>query len=516
MRRIATSSLVMGCLLSLKGGEGGPRRVWTLTLAALLLTLLFPHPAQAVPKVLVILSSGYTLEDVRQGEQLDQFQGIGRQGSATLVLPVADGEPSDPAVFLSVGAGIPMSAPRNSGPRFLEGNVERTVADVAADMFSCVGSEGDVVCRAYRRRFGSYPPLNAAAVHVGLPALLRSQRPEQAKRLGALGEILHRNKLSVGLYGTWQSGLIGMDSKGVVLEGQFKQPRPDRVRSLLAQHDLMIITVETVSSFRLYARVAEVLAKDGTANILVGCITPPYHYSHWPTPGFLFAMGPAFAQGTLLTSPSTHTAGLISTTDIGPTILNLLGVSESFGGQGKPAIVEPAGEGGWISISRLNDQMVATDKARDSVFMVHGILAFFAPLITLLGIALAVPSIVTIGKFMVRSAAASPIAFLLAGIVAPGRVGEFVAATIGICVLAAFGTSLLERWRGSAPLLTLLGITALLATVDAATGGGLASRSVLGGYPGTLLFLWFTGALIYVLVEARVESFAAPPSQEED
>ncbi len=483
-----------------RGGGGGG-----LVLIFLILFLLFPLPAHARIRTVLILASGYTFTDLKRDAKMDILRALSKQGGAALVKPVRNSDPSEPGAYLSVGAGIPIYCPRKTGPRFYEGGVERAVADLAADIFPAQGREGELVSRAYRRRVGDYPPLRAIAVHVSLPALLRAQQSqEQRVRIAGLGEALRKAGIRVGVYGDWKAGLVGMDGRGVVLEGDLHQLSLNQFRRMIREHDLVIISAEDLLNLRVYVRVAMEEIQQQPTNVIVASVAPPLWDSKWTGYGFAVAVGPGFNAGTQLTSDSTHIPGVISCLDIAPTLLSLLEVKEPFGGSGHLLRTVPAGKQ-LTDLAQRSLQLLVSNRARGPSLALLGFLAALSPLIALIGITLSLRVPTIVGRIGMYSAAASPLAFLAVATTAPSTPFEYTVMTLGYSILAGVLAGLIGRGRRYISLAIPLVLSVFVILGDAVTGGYVSHRSILAGQTfWTLAILAATG-FFYMQIERTVE-----------
>jgi hypothetical protein len=479
------------------------------------LLLAVSSPVNAKTKVFLVLANGFTFNDFESGDDLALVREIAARGSIGLIQPMSDGEPSEPAVYLSIGAGLPMAAPREQGPRFLEAGVERTVADLAIDTFPAVGREGDIVCRAYRRRFGEYCPLEAEIVHVSLPALLRAQSAQGAKALGGFAETFKRAGKQMSAHGDWRSSLIAMDSRGAVMEGSLFQLSNEQVKRLLNSVDLMIVSPDTPNALRRYTRIGMELAESGTANVLIANPFSGIKAGNWSEPGFIIAFGPNFKPNTLLTSERTRRNGLISAVDIAPGILRIVGVPPPYPGVGKPFYAVSGGSKPMEALKRLREGLMEVTVVRSPVLTVHLWLAILAPLVTLIGLGTERSGILVVGLFLLRAMAVSVVAFLLTALNPPTTLWGSIAVSLGWSFMLGGVVGLLRRFHPLLPLGVAVLITVLVVGSDVLTGSALVGISVLGDYNRSTALWFLMGWAFFAFVEWQVaQSKPLPVSQE--
>jgi hypothetical protein len=286
------------------------------------------------PRVILFFVSGMGYAELTATSPLAELSRLAKAGSIAFLDTAVTGEPTEAAVYLTIGAGEKMTVPDKTSPKLMEGGIDRTVADVATDIFRCDTREGLVVAQTYRRRFDAYPPLRAHLVQIGVPTLRRYQvDTAHAARIGELGEALHRAGKRVTVLGDWQSALVAIDKRAALYNGAMRPLLSSEFERVIANCDVLIYNEEHPGRAPGFAPMLANLAAKGKANILLVCL--PHPFSDTTTRPFLFALGPAFPAGSLLTSATIGKAGFVSSRDIAPTVALLAGAPFS-GGSGHP------------------------------------------------------------------------------------------------------------------------------------------------------------------------------------
>jgi hypothetical protein len=443
-------------------------------------------PASRAKTILLLAPPGLSYDDLRPGGPLAVLrERIAPSGAVGLLNAAVSGEATDAAAYLSVGAGDRMSAPNRSRPPLLEGGVPVTVAELAAEVFTIRRGEGAPTRATYERRFGIPLREDAAVAHVGVPAL-RAAQPSlsRAGRVGAMGEALRRAGRRVGVYGGWPAALAGMDTDGVVPDGNLFLPLlPKEVAPVVARADVVVFYATDKHRLKQYARAAFDLAGSGAANALIVAPAPPRNGMAWVRLGFVVALGPDFPAGTVLTSPTTRTPGLIANVDIAPTVLALQGADAPPGGVGRPVATLPA-VSPWDTLSLLDRQTTATAKASVPLMIAYGAFAILSGLLALLALHFNNRPLAVVAHAGLLVSAAVLLALLPAGWFAPSTVTGYVLSVFvtagGLAVVATVVGSLVRR----SPLGILFALLVAAIAVDAAFGAPLMQRAINNFLPG--------------------------------
>jgi hypothetical protein len=219
----------------------------------------------------------------------------------------------------------------------------------------------------------------------------------------------------------------------------------------------------------------------GTLLLVVGVRPPSRGWDLTPT----VAWGSGVVPGSLH-SPSTKREGLVTLTDIAPTVLDTLGVDQPGGMVGNPLRyrTEPFDTDG---LRRLNDLAMSREDVYYPMaltFICVQVLAYvFAMVVLSQGAARRMGAAL---RLVVLTFAAWPLATFLERAI-PGIERAGAARQLLVWVLAAAAAGLASRVRRHplAPLSWIAGVTALVLIVDVATGANLQMASVLGYSPHT-------------------------------
>jgi hypothetical protein len=216
--------------------------------------------------------------------------------------------------------------------------------------------------------------------------------------------------------------------------------------------------------------------------VLVVGLTPST--SEWElTP--VLAAGAGVVPG-YLHSPSTKRLGLVTITDIAPTVLDALGLPEADGMIGAPLRYHP----GTVDLDRLTEQ---NDRATDregiyfpmamTFIVVQALVYLFAILVLSQG-AGSTP-MASILRFVVVAFAAWPLATFVYRALPAATWGDTGHAVVwGITAMIAL-LALRARRHPLSPFVWVTGLTVALLLVDVATGARLQMSSILGYSPHT-------------------------------
>ena len=190
--------------------------------------------------------------------------------------------------------------------------------------------------------------------------------------------------------------------------------------------------------------------------------------------------GGSWSQGSAR-SATTRTPGLISNSDLTPTLLAHLNVPIPGTVEGHPA--QPARRS-LASLVAFERHVRATGEVTVPVLIGWGVFAFGAVACVLFWIAGAPSSRqVERGRLLLATSAAAPLAMLLAAGPASSSGGQLVAAVL-VCEAGLMALVLVLR-RRLPPLLTVLAATSGVILADLLTGGGLLARCLLGDFVNT-------------------------------
>ena len=433
----------------------------------------------APPKTLILLASGLTYDILRGSSRLRQVRLLANQGGLALMNNAVSGEATEMAVFLSVGASERMAAPTAlfTAP---DAPVSETVAEVAAEAYTLRANEGNAARAVYRRRYGVWPPLDVAVVHVGVPALRAAQTvPARAGQIGALGEALRAAGRVTAAYGDARAALVLMDRRGLVTRGNVTASiGPKQLARVLVNADVVAVAVPDVRALDRMARAALPLAQRGEINVLIAAVPKP-EQGRWTHLGFVAAAGPGVRPRSLLLSATTHTPGIIAQVDLAPTVLFWQGLLPDQGMIGRTLQTVPT-PNPQAAIARLDRQVNATCQATVPVLVGYGAFAILSGLVAALmlafnrkGMSMAAP------RFALLMAGAPLLAFLPVGVWAPLSPWLYGAAVLVVSVaIAALSVAIGRRFAVS-PLGVLLTGAALVVLLDALFGSPLVSRALL-------------------------------------
>lgn len=446
---------------------------------------------------------------------LDRLMDAGAVGAMT-VRTIA-GRPTTAEGYATLGAGARVRADALAGYAF----------DVDADL------EGGTAGQALERRTGR-PAAGAVAV-VGAPAVARlNESRHLPSPPGALGAALDRAGRAMAVVGNADiapprlprrpvllrpAAAAAMDGDGWVDAGVVGRQlltedaeapfgvRADpvamgrAVRLALAEADVVIVDpgdMDRAAEFAALATPAAaaaarrdalaatdrhldqvVQAAGPAALVLVVSVAPPGKDWHL-TP--MVASGRGVVPG-YLHSPSTRRLGVVTLTDVAPTILDALGLPVADGMIGHPLRYHP----GAVDLGLLRD----TDRDADFRESLYHPLTFWFIVLQALAYTLAVVACARLGRTGravagLRVAAVAIAAWPLATFVLRAVPGVAVLGAAAVAVLIAIDAALaaaalrLGRRRPLGPLSWVCGATVTLLVADLATGARLQSSSLLG------------------------------------
>lgn len=466
----------------------------------LFLLLLLPLSSHSAPlqpsisaapqrKTLILLAPpGVTYDDLRPTSTVSEMRKkFAAEGSVALLNPAVAGEPTDEAAYLSLGAGERLSAQDHTSPRLEEAGVPRTVADMAQEAYTLKCNEGPAARAVYERRFGSPIPADAAVAHVGVPALRDHQTTaHRAAQIGALGDALKRAGRRVAVYGDWPAALVGMDSAGIVPGGSiYRAIGPKQITAALLHADVAIISAQDKYVLKLYTRAALPLGRRGQVDVLLVAPAPVRTpgETQWARLGWVIALGPDFPPGSVLTSPTTHTPGLVANVDIAPTILALQNAGTLPGTAGRPLYAIPA-RSNWGILSRLDAQATATAKSSAYLMVTYAAFAIGSGMLALIALRRRNATLRIVAQWGLLISAAVLLSLLPTGWLAPSEISRYIATVFGIAGLLALAAFYTGRWLRLPPVALLFAAVTLTVMVDACFGSPLVQRAINNFLPG--------------------------------
>lgn len=409
----------------------------------------------------------------------------------------------------------------------------------AADVFGAGDAPDGAEILAQRQ--GAEPPADAEVFVTGLPAAVNQNAGAHVPNTpGALGDALHAADLHTAVVGVGDSvdAVTGevtldrpaayavVDRSGVVDFGELDRDTllvadpgsPGGLRSSPAatvaattrvlQRGADVVVVDPGDLDRLRAagstmapaartaarraaldRLDETVAlmRDrlpaDVALVVLG-VTPPA--GEWRlTPAVV--LGRSVEPGTLH-SPATRRSGLVTLTDVAPTVLQLVGADVPTAMIGSPWKVEPQA----VDLGDL--RTLDRDAAfRERIYFpivlgyIIGQALLYLLLMTVIGRLGGVGRAEALVRGVVLSVAAFPVAtFLLRLVPGLATAGSGVAIVVLVAVSVAIAAAALRSRRGPvAGLGVVCGLTVLVLTIDISTGGRLQVASLLGYSPHT-------------------------------
>ena len=427
-----------------KGGRGKQRPyVW---LVVLLLALAAPLHAR--PHVLVILADHLTLDDVSRPD-LPNLARMRREGEMALMSPGLARKPDPVAnVYAALGAGDSVGVGDVSQGRMADA-LHR--AGVRTALLG--DAEGDDT-GSYRPALLFLPHPDVVADGTAADGTVPGGKREDPARLWAATK---------AAFGTCDLVIVhfGDFARAERENGHdFLMPeayRAHRGRALLALDSYVSLTLDGFHGPVLLVVPTPPLSDNDTWNRL--------------TPFLQWGLSPPSSAGGTVRTDTTQTPGLVSTRDLAPMILEVLGVPQPVQMTGAPGVsvsMPPA------SLTRLDRLTRLNQEAQDGVFWTIGLGAaalVFASLGLYLSGRMAGRN-TGAARYAIRLLCAWPLALLLAPLADPRTVGGYLVVIVGmICLLALLPTPQI-----------IFGLTALVLVGDGLTGTTLVSNSALSEY----------------------------------
>ncbi len=217
-----------------------------------------------------------------------------------------------------------------------------------------------------------------------------------------------------------------------------------------------------------------------TLVLVVGVTPSASQYGMTP----LVAFGDGIRAGELA-SPSTHRSGIVTLTDLAPSVLSTLGFDVPDSMHGTALRITP-GSASWKSLTGLDQMLTARSDSLPAMRMVFVVAIVLVYLGALFALRLRRPGAKgrRVLEVLALACAAWPlVTFLLRFSMATSSLGYWALPVTWVLALAI--AVVVQPLRASAldPLLAICGATFALITVDLATGGHLVLGSFFGSAP---------------------------------
>jgi hypothetical protein len=249
---------------------------------------------------------------------------------------------------------------------------------------------------------------------------------------------------------------------------------PGRVSGLLARHSLVVVDLEGDATG--LGQLADLLAARPPGELVLALEHPPPTGPRAVRAPLLLALASAglASRPTALTTATTRTDGLVTATDLGPTILHWLDRPGPSQFTGQAIVAAAPRSGAWFGSFERRLGVIA---ARRTTVL----LAFVAAWAALLAAALVARRSPRASLRLGGLAALwAPSAALLGAALEPTAAVEIAVVVGGAFVLAA-ATDRLLAWPGQAAI--PVGTALVLYTIDLARGSPLIATSLLGSNP---------------------------------
>ncbi|MFP4511558.1 MAG: glycosyltransferase [Acidimicrobiales bacterium] len=502
-----------------------PPLVALLALGAMLVGAGAAEPAAQPPderpeRVVVIGVPGLGLDDLDRGRvpRIDRiWQERGALGATSV--RTASGRPTSYEAWASIGAGTRVRA----GP------------GAALALEADTEYEGSTAARVTARRTGAEPSGEVAVVTAA--AVGRQAGADLSSSPGALGDALSDAGASAGVVDA--SDMVGADgepilqrpsavavmgSNGFVDHGRLgggllreDEAAPYGLRSdagahaaavldLLDGSDLVVAAAGDMDRYAAYdatlggdrreqvrlealRRTDELVGAvvdglDGSTLVMVVGLTPPT--SSWALTPTIVA-GPGVPNGTI-TSPATRRTGLLTLTDVAPTVLDSLGVEAPTGMIGAPLRYEP-GTADLAALRGMNDLANGREGIYYPIAVTFVVVQAVAYGLVVIGLRVARERprrIATVLRIGTLTFAAWPLAtYLLRAIPGVYRLGGGAHVVLWLLALGVATVASRARRHPLAPLAWICGLTVTVLLADLALGAPLQLSSLLGYSPHT-------------------------------
>jgi hypothetical protein len=487
-------------------------------------------------KVLIVGMPGLRWDEVGTG-RLPNLDGLVRTGAvAAMTVRTLSHTPSPAEAYATLGAGTRVKGGSAAGQAHdigqgIGGDIgegvvvpaaARARAQAGANLSSLPGALGDAL-HAAGKRTGVVGNADTPSGLAGLPGLHPDRRPV------AIGLMDHSGRVDVGA--VQPEDVLMTDSTAAFGERADPDAMVAKTTEAMRQADVVLVDsgdLDRAADLRAIAPPAYadrfrsraldwtdtllgrlVAAAPAGTLVLVASTQPPG--DTWRlTP--LVVSGPGVPHGYAL-SPSTRRLGLVTLTDLAPTVLGALGVGTPEAMVGHALRYHPAAR---PSVARLGhlDRDVAY---RERIYL--GVTLWF---IAFQAVAYAaVAAVLTVRRRwrwsrlladVALAIASFPLATLLLRIAVPHAPGLGAdGAAVLLPALAAVIVAVARRARRSAlaPLAWVLGVTASVIVADIVTGGRLQTGSILGYSPQSAGRYYGIGNTIFAVLAACVVLGAA-------
>lgn len=198
----------------------------------------------------------------------------------------------------------------------------------------------------------------------------------------------------------------------------------------------------------------------------------------------VFALGPGFIPGSLLTSGTTKRDGIIMNTDIAPTVLKVLGLTPSVSMSGRPFLTSDLRpeEGSYSFLVNLNQKLVTTYRARPPLQSAYVLVQIIVLFVALFGIFFKRHMAEVIKPFLLFVMAV-PLAELLMPLLPNPSVAVMALELIVITLMISGLAILVNRKLGLDPFIFICITSAGVILGDVINGSNLQKQALLSYDP---------------------------------
>jgi len=451
-----------------------------------LLLLVLAGQAHAASKVVMVVLPAVSVEDLASTDlptihKLMETGAVGLMNSRTagrLDIPhgeYADSKYTPESGYLTIGAGARAIAGADARQAF---NRDELVAGIPA-------------WKVFRQRTLTDPG-NSAVVHIGIAKMQYDNAELNYEvKIGALGDAIHAAGLKTAVIGNSddaevhrEAATICMDSKGLVhFDNGFadftvveygETARLDRSRL-----DLMdwVYQRERKKALQQADRELGQLALDKQTTLII--LSPyPSSYAIEKTESGLcpvIVSGPGFGHG-LLTSGSTRIPGVITNTDIAPSILSMLNIPVPTSLVGRPIMTSPSDSPD--ALLRLNQRASVQALSQPVLRQVMTAIIVLVGVVTVLWLILPVPKRRRLWPLILLPPTAALALLLQAMWPTPSHSEAWLRLMI-LAVGMIGAATLIVRKPSNVLMVVSLALVGLV-TLDLVTGGTLTRNSIMG------------------------------------
>lgn len=462
----------------------------------ILLILLISIPALCSPtqKSIVIVANRLLLEDF-EGFQLPNIQKMLDNGAIGLISPNCRGEKLENSVILTASTGTPCLAD--------------IYLDELYDSKETVYTT-NTATQEYKLRTGMSPE-KSEGLFLGLTETITGNINYKAVVIGSLGAAFKAKGLTRAVIGNNDNKYIKMRAYAVLAVDHNGLIDKSLVSEKLNLNEKQLNVIDSSDLSFLYFNQSTLLDNSkveysATAfqkarlqmlnklDSLIGELISKYPKN---TIIYLISFSPPFSKrwnlltpivmypsekNTILNSPSTRTPGLITASDIAPTIIKNAGLTPVNIMVGRPAYSKK-NVNALQELKKLNNRVNTRDILIRPILWSIGALGAIAITLACLIIAFNLKlskKVIGLIRFGLLTFAAS-IGAILLGVIAHGGVSSYIFGIIISLALLVLISILTGKKFGS-PIYPLYGIMALLVLVDSWTGGGLCKYSLLSSF----------------------------------